>query len=333
MAKKRKETIVEYVLTTKGYNKVVAGKNDHEVGVHPSQRQINNLDTAKTQFLRTNPFMYNSKTSAYPITSIEEYLVKVRKSEFALGDIVRNPDLSKTKKRRLVKRAFKNWNKDYNTQKSRAFSDSDKTMEVIGGVNFMKISFATKLVMMVLFLLMIFIVSLNSYLWMKIAQTNFGFRLRQNVMDLFNTTAWLKMLANLTIYVLVMFMFYATIYSMVSKDFVRNHKMAINYLKKSEKAISRAYKKKFKKAKTYYLKMIGSKKRSHPPLDIKKVEEGQINITTFDNIRKVTVDRAYTLKKHRPLYVGLKNIFLLLSFGGSLTVVGYALYKIVVSLF
>ncbi|MGD9604799.1 MAG: hypothetical protein AB7V00_01425 [Bacilli bacterium] len=333
MAKKMKQEVVEYEFTSKGFGKVSSKQKDDAVNISSSQIQLNNQDTAKVQFLKTNPFMYNSKTSAYQISSLEEFLVKVRKEDYALGDIARNPEFSKSKKRRLVKKAFKDWDKEYSTQKKNVFKESDKTIEVIGDVNFMNIQFGTKLLIVGLFLLMIFVISLDSYIWNKISQGNFGFRIHQSLMDLFNATSWLKLVANITVYILVLFIFYATIYSMVSMDFVKDHKLAVDYLKKSEKTINRDYKKKFQKARSYYLRIITSKKRYNPPYDIKNVEEGHVNITTFDNIRKVAIDRAYTLKKRRPLYVGLKNIFLFLSVGGSLTVIGYALFKVVISLF
>ena len=327
-----KREVVEYEFTNKGYGKVNYSSNQQNK-VPDNQIQTNNLDEAKAIFLRSNPFMYNSKTAAYHVDSLEEFLVKVKKDEYALGDIVRNPEFTKSKKKRLVKKAFKDWDKQYSTQKRTVFNESDRTIEVIGDVNFMNIPFGMKLLIIFLFALMVFIISQDSFMWDKIAQSNFGLKIHQGFVDLFNTSSWLSMVANLTVYVLVVFIFFTTIYSMVSTDFVKDHKLAVAYLKKSEKTINRNYKKKFQKARAYYLGMVSAKKRFNPPYDVKNVEEGHVNITTFESIRKVAIDRAYLLKKRRPLYVGLKNIFLFLSVGGALTVIGYSLFKIVISLF
>jgi hypothetical protein len=337
MAKKMKREVVEYEFTGKTYGKVPKSKGIFDS--NPSgtftdaQTATNNQDQLKVQFLKGNPFMYNPKTSAYSISSFEEYFIKVRKDEYPLGDIVRNPNIVKRKKKTYLKKAFQRWDKEYNTQKKSVFKESDKTIEVIGDVNFMSISIGTKLMIIGLFILMIFVVSLQSYLWEKISSGSFGYRIYQSLVITFSSTSWLKLVANITIYVLVLFVFYATIYSMVSKDFVKTHKLAVDYLKSSEKTISKQYKKKYRKAYSYYMQVANAKKKFYPPLDMAVVEEGQVNITVFEQIRKAAIDRAYNLKKRRPLYVGLKNIFLLLSAGGCATVIGYALFQFVTSLF
>jgi len=326
-----------YELSEKGYVKVGEETSDQStMGASANPYQTDgqiNTDSAKMLFLRGNPFMYNSKTAAYQITSVEEYLIKIRKQEMAFGDVLRNPEFTRRKRRKLIKQAFQTWDKQYNTQKKTVFTENEKTVDVIGDVNFMKISLGMKLLIIFLFGLMIFIISTDSFLWEKIAEHNFGFRIYNQLIGIFEGASWLKIVGNLTTYLLILFIFYAAIYTMISTDYVKEYKMAQNYLKKSEKTISRQYKKKSQKARKYYLSYINSKKPFIAPLDIKAVEEGQVNIATFDRVRQVTVDRAYKLKKSRPIYVGIKNIFLFLSVGGAATVIGYALFKMIISVF
>jgi hypothetical protein len=337
MAKKIKKEVMEYEFTNKKFSKVNAGKtvpSDPKTPVISSSAvATNNMDPARIQFLRGNPFSYNSKKSAFQVSSIEDYLVKVRREDLALGDIVRSSNFKKSKKKTIVKHAFRNWEKQYNSQKKHVFDESDRTIDVIGDVNFMNIPFGTKMMIFGLFILMIFMISPNAFFWQKIAESGFGYRINQLLISTYQSTSWLKIVGNLTVYILIIFIFYASIYSMVSMDFVKDHKMAVDYLKRSEKIISKQYKKKSQKARKYYLSMITSHKKHIQPMDMKEVEEGRVNITTFDNIRKISIDRAYKLKKSRPIYIGLKNLFLFLSIGGSATVIGYSLFKMVMSLF
>lgn len=337
MPKPNKSKTAVYELSEKGYVKINEDSSaGSAAGGVPSPYQQEgqiNTDSAKMLFLRGNPFMYNSKTTAYPITSLEEYLIKVRKQEMAFGDVLRNPEFTRRKRRKLIKQAFQTWDKQYNSQKKTVFTENEKTVDVIGDVNFMKISLGMKILIIFLFTLMIFMISTDSFLWERIAQRNFGFKIYNLLIGIFEGALWLRIVGNLTVYLLILFIFYAAIYTLISTNYVKEYKMAQDYLKRSEKTISRQYKKKYQKARKYYLSYINSKKQFIAPMDIKAVEEGQVNIATFDRVRQVTVDRAYKLKKSRPIYVGIKNIFLFLSVGGSATVIGYALFKMILSVF
>lgn len=292
------------------------------------------VDSGRIAFLRGNPFFYNSKTSPYPVTSLEDYIIKVGKEEIAFGDTLRNPRFSPRKRKRIVKKTFKNWDLDYRTQKNTAFKQSDKTVEVIGGIDFLKFTWKMRLLIGVLFALLLFLVIPTSSLWERFAATKAGAFLRLALISGFAKTPWVKGVGNLTIYLLLSLTIYASIFNRISAEFSRNYQMALDYLNKSERIISGQYRKKFRKAYKYYLDSINNARRPYfAPLDIRVIEEGDLNITTFNSICQATVDRAYVVKKGKPYYIAIKNGLLFCGLGGSALVVGYSLYQIVLNLF
>jgi hypothetical protein len=291
-------------------------------------------DTGKLQFLKGNPFLYNPATAPYQISSLEDYIISAKKEDIAFGDVIRNPRFSPRTRKKILKKAFKTWNKDYSEKKSVAFTESDKLIDVIGEVKYLQYSWKMKLISIVLFFVMLFIIGTDSYLWERLKMGSFGYFLSQALIQMFETSYFLKAIANITIYVILILIFYLTAYGYISKDFRRNYQLSQEYLKESEKKISFEYRRKFRKARRYYLSLINRKKQPYfAPLSIEEIEEGEVNITTFNTICKVTVDRAYRFKKQKPYIIFVKNILLLASIVGSLVVFAFSVYHILLNIF
>jgi hypothetical protein len=64
-------------------------------------------DPIKMTFLRTNPFLYNPETALFPVLSIEEFLVNTGRQEIPFGDVIRNPDFTYGKRKKIIKKAFR----------------------------------------------------------------------------------------------------------------------------------------------------------------------------------------------------------------------------------
>jgi len=291
-------------------------------------------DSARNVFLRGNPFLYNPNSAAYKATSLEEYLISVDKVEIAFGDVIRNPVFGPKKRKKIIKNAFKAWDKEYNKLKNTAFKESDKVVEVIGEVNYLSFSIKMKVLMMFLFTLLLFIMGTTSAIWERISTSSIGYYINQTLVSMFTGAVWLNVLGNITIYIILILIFYSSLYSIISNDFKRNYKLAQSFLTRSEKTISNNYKRKFKNARKYYYSLINRQKNPFfAPLAIEEVEEGQVNITIFNNICKMTIDRAYMLKKSRPYIIAIKKFLVFGSIIGSATLCLFSLYHIIINLF
>ncbi|NLD26232.1 MAG: hypothetical protein GX661_02605 [Acholeplasmataceae bacterium] len=298
------------------------------------ENPIGNIDPVKASFLRGNPFMYNPETVLYKITSLEEYTIPIKKKEMAFGDAIRNPQFSVSKRRKLIKTAFKTWNKDYLKQKNNAFTENDKIVEIIGDVSYLKFSWKIRILLYALFLFSILMMGINSQLWDFFARSSVGSYFRNVLMNLYQSFEWLKIIGNIAIYIILLSIFYASIYSIISRDFAKNYRLAQSYLDRSETTISRSYRNRWKRARRYYLSSIKKKKSLYfPPLDISAVQEGQINITIFKEICQVLVDRAYKFKKSKPFIIAFRNIIIFLSIGLAATLFVFLIYGLIMSIF
>lgn len=293
-----------------------------------------NADPVKTSFLRGNPFMYNPETALYKITSLEEYLIPVKKSEIAFGDAIRNPQLSESKRKKLIKKAFKIWNKDYLKQKAIAFTENDKIVEVIGEVSYLKFSWKSRILLYALFVFSLLMMGVNSRIWEFFARSGIGTYFHNLLLDLYQRFGWLKTIGSFSIYIILLSIFYASVYSIISRDFAKNYRLAQSYLDRSEKTISRSYRSRWKKARKYYLSFIRKKNNLYfPPLEISSVQEGQVNIAIFKEICQVLVDRAYKFKKSKPFIIAFRNIFIFLSIGLAATLFAFLIYGLILFIF
>lgn len=292
------------------------------------------IDPAKQRFLKTNPFLYNPETADFPVLSIEDFLVKVGKNEIALGDVIRNPEISYSKRRRIIKNAFRLWNKDYNNKKNSAFIDNERTVEVISEVTSLKFSWKSKLLLAVLLFFTVFMIGFNSYLWDKFSLTIVGNYFYLVINRMYTATAWLRVVGNLSVYLILITIFYSLIYNLISKDFSKNYRLAKTYLDRSENNISQSYKKRWRKARSYYLRAIKKHKNLYfPPLDIGSVQEGQMNIAIFQQICQSLIDRAYKYKKTKPIIKFFKHTLMILCIAGAGTLFIFLIYNIILSIF
>lgn len=337
MFKSSKPTVTVYE-PQNGSKKYVKSDTEHpSLDYGPSINNNNigvvNNDSALAMMLRGNPFLYNSQTTPFKVTSLEEYLIKVKKEEIAFGDVLRNPKFSFRKRKCIIKKAFKTWNKDYTKKKDKAFEENDKVIEVIGEINYLKFKTSVKVILYLLFVVMLFIVGTSSVLWDKITSGKFGYSLQQTIINMFVKSPWLQMVGNITIYLIIIVIFYSTIYTLILRDFKQNYKLAQNFLNRSETTISRSYKKKWTKARRYYLSLLNKKKPYFAPLPIEDVEEGDINISIFNSICQATIDRAYKMKKSKPYIMFLKTVLVFTSIGGSVVVLLFTIINLVISIF
>ena len=180
----------------------------------------------------------------------------------------------------------------------------------------------------------LFLNEINSYLWKSFTLTGFGNYFQNVLMNMYSENVWLKIVGNLTVYIILFTIFFSSIYSLISKDFSRNYRLAQKYLDSSERSISRSYNKRWKNARRYYLKALRNSKRPYfPPLDIEEIQEGELNIDVFKQICQVLVERAYKYKKSKPVLNVLRNVLMFISIVGSGTILIFTVIHMVLSIF
>jgi len=293
-----------------------------------------NSETMLTNYLRSNPFLYNPDNSKVVVDTIEDFIIKAKKEEVAFGDTLRNPKYTPKQRKRFIKKAFKIWKHEYNEKKNKTFKENDKVIEVIGEASYMEYTWKTKIFLFITFVSLLFLVITDSIVWNALKQGTFGYSIYKSITVMYENMHWLKIVGNIGIYICLILIFYSTIYSFIIKDFRKNYKLAQSFLTNSEVSISRDFNKKYKKARKYYLKRVDDRKYPFfPPLDIKEVQEGKINIRIFNEICSVTIDRAYIMKKSKPYITAFNSILKFSGYACAIVIVGLSLYSIIQSFF
>lgn len=312
---------------------IVDGKYVRENVATNANSYLAGLDNLKASYLRSNPFNFREDKTLVKIYSIEDYLIKIDNVELSFGDVIRNPYYSRRKKKKVVRKSFKTWNKDYFRQKNEAFKESAKSIAVIDDLVYPKIKLGITILILIC-LVFLFFMTASSRFWDKFSLTPFGSYFKIIINGLYLDFPWLKLVVNISIYLVILLIFYSYFFSSYSSNFTKNYEMVESFLKDSKSVISKNYKKKYKKAYKYYKKAVSNPKEPHfAPLDIEEVQEGNVSVGVFKEASRSTVNRAYRFKKLKPILVFIKNILLILSFLGSLVVLGLLLYKMVISIF
>ncbi len=334
-----KPMIRVYELDKKG-KKYLVSKEDHplldETGPKEPVYKSSDMSSESllTHYLHGNPFLYNPETAEVEVSSLEDFIIYVKGEPYAFGDTIRNPKFTKRQRKKLIKKSFSDWKKEYTTKKNVVFKENDKVIEVIGDISYIEYTWKSKILIGTIFILLLFLVITNSFVWDVFKKTSLGYYMHSGLVSMYQDMNWLVLVGNIGIYVSLSLIFFSIIYSYIIKDFRKNYALAQSFLTNSETTISKDFKKKYRKARRYYLKRLNTEKhRFYPPIYIEDVQEGKMNITIFDEICKATVDRAYVVKKSKPYITTLKLLLEFASYGSSLVIVVMSLYSLIVKLF
>lgn len=288
----------------------------------------------KIQKQSENPFLQNPNTQSVDVLSIEDFLIDVKGKKILFGDVINNPEYSLRTRKKITKRAFKEWRKEFQKHKKLTFKENEKVVSIIGEISFVKLNFKLKIFNLIIFLLILFLVTIDSNVWEIIKLSKFGNKIFIGLNSMYLKFGWLKQVGIITTYITLFLIFYNHFYSMMFRDFQKDYQLAKNFLNKSEGRITKDFNKKYNNARKYYLSKINNKKIPYfPPLSMDQVQEGQINISIFNDICKKTIDRGYRVKKTRPYVVGIRFILQWTTYIGSIILVGMSLFFIIINLF
>lgn len=283
----------------------------------------------RNEFLRGNPFFYNSLNASVKVHSVEDYLIKYKRREIAFGDVIHNEDVRFFMKKRIVKKHFKIWHKGFMKEQKVVTKKNMNIVEVIGGIEYLGIKWLYKLLMMFGFVLLLIIMNPKSQLMNLFASRKFGRTIQNSIINSFTSTSWIQIVGNISLYMLLVLILYSSIHNSILKDYTKSYGFAKNTLERSKNQIRKDHKKKYKSVRKYYIKNINKKKILFPPFKIEDIQQGKVNFEYFEDVTTKIVDRANKLKKTRWIYISTKTLLTVLSLAGGTTVLVFILYKTV----
>lgn len=307
-------------------------KNNSQVKIYnPAwvEEETGTLDLGRLEFLKGNPFLYNPLNSPYIVSSIEDYQIKYKKDYKTFGSLVRNATFSRGRRKRIARKAFDFWDNDIKKAQEARVTTGASVIETSGNIKVKKFSVKIKLLLWLMLTILILINYLGNGFFVRTFGGDFFALMKSLINTGFSTNSWLKIIMNITLYVIIITLIYAKYFNINIQDFKRITDSAHSMLDKNTRILDREYEKKIKKTEKYYVTNIYKKNYTFPPYLMNMVCEGKIGNQTLDKISQEVIDKSSNFKKKKFWFQLFKNLLVLLSIIGTLLVIVYVVYEVV----
>ena len=261
---------------------------------------------------RTNPFLYNyNLESPMSLHSIEEFYVKKGKKELSFRSLVRSNFYRRSKRRRILKKAFKS-------------GDEEVNQKLLDLQNYGTVQY-------------------NNNKWMQLPKIKvFGFLfniigflfsiilVNESILMLGILDGVFRQITYLCILIFIGIFFIGILINRIINTNARVFKKNKQCYNSEVAKIMIDYKKKFKKTSKYYLKNM-PKNASNFRSEILLLDETSIQLNNIKKVEDIVADGSKQLIKSNKRSVGIKFskfIYMFLLTCSSLYVYGYAIYKI-----
>ncbi len=286
-------------------------------------------DLGKIEFLKGNPFLYDPLNSPYIVSSIEDYRIKYKKDYQSFGHLIRNATYSRYRRRRIAKKAFSFWEKDIQKAQEKRIIESSSVIETSGNIKIKPFSWKAILLLWLMLIILMFIACLTNGLFVRAFGNNFFVQMANLLNNGFSINPWIKLIMNVTLYLVIIALIYAKYYNVNIQDFKKITNSAHYILEKNTRILDKEYEKKIKKAKTYYMTSVLRKNYTFAPYTINLVCEGKIGNQTLDTISQAIIDKSSNFKKKKVWFLLFKSLLIILSIAGTLLVVAYVIYEVI----
>ena len=247
-------------------------------------------------YLFNNPFLHNTACKQeVEIDSIEDFAVKYKKEKVYFGSVVHNDKIDVKTKKKLVKKSFKSWKKDFNETSIDAIHNMSKTIETMEMTNVRVAGWQLKTTLAVFIILeLVFLVFLmNSTL--SLIPVEMLLNASKSLMDSFNNNIVYKILIAMPIVLLFIMLVINVIFIIRSRKFVKLRKKVKKFSDKSLKEIRSKFKKTYPKTYKYYLKNVSDENAGmFTPL---KIDEVSCNSCDVKDTEELIVEAVQSAAK------------------------------------
>lgn len=308
--KPTRSSVKTYQLDASGnYNLI-----DDEALDETNNMQINDNDTINKEILYTNPFLFNiEKSNGCYVASIEDFYLQDNNQAYNMGLILRNDELKKGKRNKIVKKNFKRWKKEINDRLQFVLTNANNKLLEASSNKVIGVKFINK------FLLIVNIVIC--------------------LLLLFNTIKIIKPLGKVLKIITIVIMLLGIIGLILSviQEFKNySYKKSINVhkskLHKYEKEIIKAYKHNYKNTYSYYKKGMKKQIFNNAPLTMDKIVIGGDKIDYIEKSTVIVNDKYMkNIIKKEGFYITYQ-VPIFLSYVLSILSGGYLIVELVIAL-
>lgn len=202
----------------------------------------------------TNPFLYNFKDNKNIIYSIEEFGLLYKKRKIYVGSVVRNEELSKFRKRKILKKYFNDCKKEfilkYRQTKKQVLKSNSKEVKN-------EISLINRILLYILLIINCTIIGLMSGKVNDALGIEYSNEFLTNLKVIISNDV-LVTIINISLYLLVFTILYIKLYFKIINNYNFDYKVYLTYSIKTLDDILELFKKEYEKAKKHYVRKINS---------------------------------------------------------------------------
>lgn len=301
-------------------------QKDENIDVDEANSQI---DKHRFAYLQTNPFKYDEKQTEYINLTIDDYIIKYKHKDVSFGEVISSPKISLSRKRKIVKKTFKNWNNDFLKQKKESIVNLDTSIELSKNLNYPKISFGKVILSLIFIAIISLLIFLPPFIFTPlIAKVGFVEGIIQEISNLYQTKVMVYYLGIASIVMCFITFICDLVYNSSCDSCSSNYKKYERKIKKSDQEVEKNFKKKCKQALNYYLKHINRKNKPFSPIKVSSIQL-KTNIQNLDEINKKILLETANIKKRTQKIKKWDVFFRILSYILLATYLGLTIYYIV----
>lgn len=302
-------------MKTRGNVKTYELNNHGHYVLVEANEQLNDnehISSYNEEVLYSNPFLFNiEKSNGFYVSSIEDFYLKDKDRTYNMGELLRNINVKKSARNRIVKKNFKNWKKEIDERIKFVFTNAKYKLQEANSSDVINVSFGNKI------LLFISCVITSLLLF--------------NVINIIPPlTDYKRMIAFGVIVLCILGLILSIVQGVKNYQYLNQIKKYKKSIKQYEKEINKSYFKKYKKTYKYYIKGLKKRVFTDPPLTMEKIVIGGDKI---DYIEKSTIkiNEKYMrniVKKEGFLFTYHLPIFL--SYALIIITAGYLIVEIII---
>ncbi len=234
-----------------------------------------------------NPFL-NFGEDVHNYNTIEEFGLCYKKRNIYVGSIIRNQELSKRLKIKILKKYLRKQKKDYKEQIKNLKLKHSSTNNQIRLVEIKKTKFKYILLMFILIILNMLLVTIfTGKFWNlelnKLISNKLINKISNNLNELLSNKLWLQILLILSFASIIIILVYYMIYKIIIKRYTRKKKRYQDGFDIKIKQTNKCFVSEYQKVKRFYLKRIKEEKIYYEALELVRLWNLDTSLNDFND--------------------------------------------------
>lgn len=279
-------------------------------------------------YLKGNPFLHHMD-SEFSVNTIEEFYVKNKEEYIPLSDVLRSGVYSKRQKRKILRKNFNDWIKDYTREKHETIKVAESTFTMIGKVRFRRFGIFKQLLLILMFVVMMSFVYQQNNFVIRLFRPKIGSLILDSLATIFTKYRWAYYAINASLYGIILAVLVLKFIDGIQYDYQKQYGRAQRLLNNSKNILNRDFRRKSNHAKRYYLYKVLNNPYKYPPLRIEHVGETRMTIERFNNVSKQVIVSGAKIKRWNWFFALLRFILLSISYLGGIGLLGLIIFQLI----